>query len=45
MADPAIDGTRQSNFAIIDSKIALIGGTGYRRNEKNFFGIEFYSSC
>jgi phosphoenolpyruvate carboxykinase (ATP) len=31
MADPAIDGTRQSNFAIIDftRKIALIGGTGY----------------
>ena len=31
MADPAIDGTRQSNFAIIDftKKVALIGGTGY----------------
>jgi phosphoenolpyruvate carboxykinase (ATP) len=31
MADPALDGTRQSNFAIIDftRKIALIGGTGY----------------
>ena len=31
MADPAVDGTRQSNFAIIDftKKIALIGGTGY----------------
>ncbi|MEC5164406.1 phosphoenolpyruvate carboxykinase (ATP) [Flavobacterium sp. PL11] len=31
MADPAVDGTRQSNFAIIDftRKIALIGGTGY----------------
>lgn len=31
MADPAIDGTRQHNFAIIDftKKIALIGGTGY----------------
>jgi phosphoenolpyruvate carboxykinase (ATP) len=30
-ADPAIDGTRQSNFAILDftKKIALIGGTGY----------------
>nr|WP_315182918.1 phosphoenolpyruvate carboxykinase (ATP) [uncultured Flavobacterium sp.] len=30
-ADPAVDGTRQSNFAIIDftRKIALIGGTGY----------------
>jgi phosphoenolpyruvate carboxykinase (ATP) len=31
MADPAIDGTRQPNFAILDftKKIALIGGTGY----------------
>lgn len=30
-ADPAVDGTRQSNFAILDftKKIALIGGTGY----------------
>ena len=31
MADPAVDGTRQSNFAILDftKKVALIGGTGY----------------
>ncbi|SDX03555.1 phosphoenolpyruvate carboxykinase (ATP) [Flavobacterium degerlachei] len=31
MADPAVDGTRQSNFAILDftRKIAMIGGTGY----------------
>jgi len=31
LADPAVDGTRQSNFAILDftKKIALIGGTGY----------------
>ena len=31
MADPAVDGTRQSNFAILDftRKIVLIGGTGY----------------
>lgn len=31
MAFPAIDGTRQSNFAILDftKKIAMIGGTGY----------------
>jgi phosphoenolpyruvate carboxykinase (ATP) len=31
LADPTIDGTRQSNFAILDftKKIALIGGTGY----------------
>jgi phosphoenolpyruvate carboxykinase (ATP) len=31
MADPAFDGTRQNNFAILDftKKIALIGGTGY----------------
>ncbi len=30
-ADPLTDGTRQSNFAILDftKKIALIGGTGY----------------
>ena len=30
-ANPAVDGTRQSNFAILDftKKIALIGGTGY----------------
>jgi phosphoenolpyruvate carboxykinase (ATP) len=31
MADPATDGTRQSNFAILDftRKVVLIGGTGY----------------
>ena len=31
MADAAIDGTRQHNFAILDftRKVALIGGTGY----------------
>jgi phosphoenolpyruvate carboxykinase (ATP) len=31
MADPLVDGTRQSNFAILNftRKIALIGGTGY----------------
>ena len=31
MADPILDGTRQSNFAILDftKKIVLIGGTGY----------------
>lgn len=31
MADPVVDGTRQSNFAILDftKKIVLIGGTGY----------------
>ena len=31
LADPAIDGTRQSNFAILNftKKIILIGGTGY----------------
>lgn len=31
LADPATDGTRQSNFAILDftKKIVLIGGTGY----------------
>lgn len=31
MADPAVDGTQNSNFAILDftRKIVLIGGTGY----------------
>ena len=31
MADPAVDGTRQANFAILNftKKVALIGGTGY----------------
>ena len=31
MADPAVDGTRQHNFAILNftNKIVLIGGTGY----------------
>ncbi|WP_435181063.1 phosphoenolpyruvate carboxykinase (ATP) [Cellulophaga omnivescoria] len=31
MADPAVDGTRQHNFAILNftKKVALIGGTGY----------------
>lgn len=31
MADPAVDGTRQHNFAILNftEKIVLIGGTGY----------------
>jgi phosphoenolpyruvate carboxykinase (ATP) len=31
LADPAIDGTRQHNFAILNmtSKVILIGGTGY----------------
>ncbi|MCP6391031.1 phosphoenolpyruvate carboxykinase (ATP), partial [Klebsiella pneumoniae] len=31
LADPAVDGTRQANFAILNftKKIALIGGTGY----------------
>lgn len=31
MADPAVDGTRQHNFAILNfsKRIALIGGTGY----------------
>lgn len=31
LADPAVDGTRQSNFAVLDftKKVALIGGTGY----------------
>jgi phosphoenolpyruvate carboxykinase (ATP) len=37
-ADPATDGTRQSNFAILDfTKIALIGGTGYTGEMKKIF--------
>ena len=40
MADPAEDGTRQHNFAILNfgKKIALIGGTGYTGEiKKEFF--------
>jgi phosphoenolpyruvate carboxykinase (ATP) len=39
LADPATDGTRQSNFAILDftRKIALIGGTGYTGEMKKIF--------
>jgi phosphoenolpyruvate carboxykinase (ATP) len=47
-ADPATDGTRQSNFAILDftRKIALIGGTGYTGEMKrNFLCIEFHITC
>ena len=31
MADPAVDGTRQHNFAILNftRKVAIVGGTGY----------------
>jgi ATP-dependent phosphoenolpyruvate carboxykinase len=48
LADPATDGTRQSNFAILDftRKIALIGGTGYTGEMKrNFLCIEFHITC
>jgi phosphoenolpyruvate carboxykinase (ATP) len=46
MADPAIDGTRQSNFAAIDftKKIILIGGTGYTGEiKKGIFTILNYT--
>jgi phosphoenolpyruvate carboxykinase (ATP) len=41
LADPATDGTRQSNFAILDftRKIALIGGTGYTGEMKKEFSL------
>jgi ATP-dependent phosphoenolpyruvate carboxykinase len=45
LADPATDGTRQSNFAILDftRKIALIGGTGYTGEmKKDFLCLEFH---
>jgi len=41
-ADPATDGTRQKNFAIIDftRKLILIGGTGYAGEmKKGIFGV------
>ncbi len=44
-ADPAVDGTRQSNFAIIDfsRKCILIGGTGYTGEiKKGIFSVLNY---
>mgnify|MGYP000924402402 CR=1 FL=1 len=44
-ADPAIDGTRQHNFAILNftRKIILIGGTGYTGEiKKGIFGVLNY---
>ena len=44
-ADPAVDGTRQPNFAIIDftRKLILIGGTGYAGEmKKGIFGVLNY---
>ena len=41
-ADPAVDGTRQKNFAVIDftRKLILIGGTGYAGEmKKGIFGV------
>jgi len=41
-ADPAVDGTRQPNFAIIDftRRLLLIGGTGYAGEmKKGIFGV------
>ena len=41
-ADPAVDGTRQKNFAIIDftRRLLLIGGTGYAGEmKKGIFGV------
>lgn len=46
LADPAIDGTRQSNFAAIDftKKTILIGGTGYTGEiKKGIFTILNYT--
>jgi phosphoenolpyruvate carboxykinase (ATP) len=41
MADPAVDGTRQANFAILDftKKVALIGGTGYTGEMKRNLSV------
>ena len=42
LADPKIDGTRNSNFSIIDftKKIILIGGTGYTGEiKKGIFSV------
>jgi phosphoenolpyruvate carboxykinase (ATP) len=44
-ADPAVDGTRQKNFAILDftRKLILIGGTGYAGEmKKGIFGVLNY---
>jgi phosphoenolpyruvate carboxykinase (ATP) len=44
-ADPAVDGTRQPNFAIINftRKMILIGGTGYAGEmKKGIFGVLNY---
>jgi phosphoenolpyruvate carboxykinase (ATP) len=44
-ADPAVDGTRQPNFAIIDftRRLLLIGGTGYAGEmKKGIFGVLNY---
>jgi phosphoenolpyruvate carboxykinase (ATP) len=44
-ADPAIDGTRQANFAVINftKKIILIGGTGYTGEiKKGIFSVLNY---
>ncbi|UOQ64455.1 phosphoenolpyruvate carboxykinase (ATP) [Hymenobacter volaticus] len=44
-ADPAIDGTRQKNFAIINfsKKMILLGGTGYAGEmKKGIFGVLNY---
>ena len=45
MADPAIDGTRQHNFTIVDltKKIILIGGSGYTGEiKKGIFSVLNY---
>ncbi|WP_375373992.1 phosphoenolpyruvate carboxykinase (ATP) [Hymenobacter cellulosivorans] len=44
-ADPAVDGTRQANFAILNftKKMILIGGTGYAGEmKKGIFGVLNY---
>jgi phosphoenolpyruvate carboxykinase (ATP) len=44
-ADPAVDGTRQKNFAILNftKKLILIGGTGYAGEmKKGIFGVLNY---
>lgn len=42
LADPAVDGTRQSNFAIVNftKKIIIVGGTGYTgETKKGIFSV------
>jgi phosphoenolpyruvate carboxykinase (ATP) len=41
LADPATDGTRQSNFAIFSQENCTYGGTGYTGEMKKEFSLNF----